>query len=112
MAQLSSAARTQVAIQARAVIEGRLKYRDFVDALPKGTDDDEIVAELIDLIEHEPKVGGFLGTSAKEHAKYMARVHEIIALLQKVQPVPFNHPIHTDACERGAVSRAQVIGAR
>jgi hypothetical protein len=23
-----------------------------------------------------------------------------------------NHPIHTDACERGAVSRAQVIGTR
>ena len=28
------------------------------------------------------------------------------------EPVPANHPIHTDACERGAVSRAQVIGAR
>ena len=23
-----------------------------------------------------------------------------------------NHPIHTDACERAAVSRAQVIGTR
>ena len=82
MAQLSPTVRAQVAAQAQAVIEGRLKYWDFVDGLPEGTDQDELVAELIDLIEHEPKVGGFLGMSAKEHAKYMVRVHEIIALLK------------------------------
>ena len=83
MAQLSSAERAQVAAQAQAVIEGRLKYWDLVNGLPVGADDDELISELIDLIEHEPKVGGILGASAKEHAKYMARVHEIIALIQK-----------------------------
>lgn len=82
MAQLSPTVRAQVAVQAQAVIDGRLKYWDFVDALPPETDQDELIAELIDLIEHEPKVGGFLGASGKEHAKYMARAHELIALLK------------------------------
>ncbi len=84
MAQLSPTVRAQVAAQAQAVVEGRLKYWAFVDSLPEGTNEDELVAELVDLIEHEPKVGGFLGMSAKDHAKYMVRVHEIIALLKAV----------------------------
>ena len=58
-----------MAAQAQAVIEGRLKYWDFVDGLPEGTHQDELVAELIDLVEHEPKVGGFLGMSAKRARK-------------------------------------------
>jgi len=82
MAQLSASVRSQIAAQAKDVIEGRLTYWNFIDGLPTEHDQDELIAELVDLIEHEPKVGGFLGVSAKEHANYMARVHEIIALLK------------------------------
>ena len=83
MAQLSATARAQIASQAQAVIDGSLRYWDFVGALPDGTDADELVAELIDLIENEPQVGGFLGVSEKQHAQYMVRVHEVIALLRE-----------------------------
>jgi hypothetical protein len=82
MAQLSASVRSQIASQAKDVIEGHLEYWDFINGLPPEHEQDELIAELVDLIEHEPKAGGFLGMSAKEHAKYMARVHEIIALLR------------------------------
>jgi hypothetical protein len=81
MAQLSASVRSQIASQAKDVVEGRLQYWDFVNGLPAEHDQDELIVELVDLIEHEPKVGGFLGTSAKEHAEYMARAHEIITQL-------------------------------
>lgn len=71
-----------MASQAKDVVEGRLAYWDFINALPSEHHLDELVAELVDLIGHEPKVGGFLGISAKEHARYMAKVHKIIALLK------------------------------
>jgi hypothetical protein len=36
---------------------------------------------LIDLIEHEPKRGGFLGVHAAEHDRYIARIREIVRAL-------------------------------
>jgi len=45
--------------------------------------DDDLVDELVDPIEHEPKVGGLFGTSVEKHERYMARVHEIILLLKE-----------------------------
>jgi hypothetical protein len=82
MAQLSAAVRSHIASQAEDVIEGRLGYWDFINGLPPEHVQDELIAELVDLIEHEPKAGGFLGMSVKEHAKYITRVHEIIALMR------------------------------
>ena len=53
-----------------------MSWTDFMLAAPEDTEDEE-VAELIDLIEHEPKRGGFLGASPEEHDRHMARIREL-----------------------------------
>ena len=83
MAQATPSVRAQVASLATDVIEGRLPFRNFVMGIPDDVED-ELIEELIDLLEHEPKAGGFLGMTAQEHKKYVARVHEIIGLLKGV----------------------------
>jgi hypothetical protein len=57
-------------------LAGRVSFADFMQAAPEDTEDEE-VAELIDLIEHEPKRGGFLGASPEEHDRHMARIGEL-----------------------------------
>lgn len=46
-----------------------------------GTDDED-VSEIVDLIEHEPKVGGLFGISPKEHDEYMQRILQLIHKLE------------------------------
>ena len=43
---------------------------------------DETIQELVDLIEHEPKVGGFLGANAIEWGQYQSTIAEVIAILE------------------------------
>jgi len=75
--------RARIALQAEEVIAGRLAFRDFLLNLPDDIEtEDQLVSELVDLLEHEPKVDGFLGVSAEEHQKYMSRAYELIALLK------------------------------
>ena len=61
---------------AEEYLAGRVSFADFMHAAPEDPEDEE-VAELIDLIEHEPKRGGFLGVSAGEHDRHMARIREL-----------------------------------
>ena len=61
---------------AEQYLAGRLSFDDFMLAAPEDPEDEE-VAELIDLIEHEPKRGGFLGASPEDHDRHMARVREL-----------------------------------
>jgi hypothetical protein len=61
---------------AELYLAGRLSFQEFMHAAPEDTEDED-VAELIDLIEHEPKRGGFLGASPQEHARHMARIREL-----------------------------------
>jgi hypothetical protein len=61
---------------AERYLAGQLSFADFMDAAPEGFEDEE-VAELVDLIEHEPKRGGFLGVSLDEHDRHMARIREL-----------------------------------
>jgi hypothetical protein len=44
---------------AELYLAGRMSYADFMKAA-KDDNDDELVAELVDLIEHEPQRGGVL----------------------------------------------------
>jgi len=44
--------------------------------------EDPVIAELVDLIEHEPKRGGFLGVSESEWAEYRSSIERAI---QKVE---------------------------
>jgi hypothetical protein len=61
---------------AELYLAGRISFADFIQAAPEDPEDGE-VAELIDLIEHEPKRGGFLGASPEEHDRHMVRIREL-----------------------------------
>ena len=43
---------------------------------------DERIQELVDLIEHEPKVGNFFGANAVEWSHYQSALVEVIVLLE------------------------------
>ena len=45
--------------------------------------DDELIDELVDLIEHEPKRGGFMGVTEKEWYEYQQSIQDAIAVLEK-----------------------------
>ncbi len=75
--------RTHIASQAEEVIAGRVKFEDFVMSIPKDIKNrDELIGQLIDLLEHEPKSGGFLGVSVEDHQKYMRKVQDLIHVLK------------------------------
>jgi hypothetical protein len=75
--------RTHIASQAEEVIAGRVKFGDFVMSIPKDlANQDELIGQLIDLLEHEPKIGGFLGVSVEDHQKYMRNVQDLIHVLK------------------------------
>ena len=53
-----------------------MSFADFMRTAPEDPEDED-VAELIDLIEHEPKRGGFLGASPEERDGHMERIREL-----------------------------------
>ncbi len=53
-----------------------------MDEIPE-MDEDELIDELVDLIEHEPKAGGLFGVTKKEHEKYMEQISTIIEKLNE-----------------------------
>jgi hypothetical protein len=75
--------RTHIASQAEEVIAGRVKVEDFVMSIPEDlANQDELIGQLIDFLEHEPKIGGFLGVSVEDHQKYMRNVQDLIQVLK------------------------------
>ena len=74
--------RPAVADLARRYRAGELAYEQFLRLLPRGADrqDDEI-AELLDLIVHEPRHGGQCGASDEESGRIAGRMDELIAKL-------------------------------
>jgi hypothetical protein len=75
--------RASIARQAEEVIAGRPTFEDFVLSLPKDIENqDDLIGQLVDLLEHEPKVGGFLGISVDDHQKYMGKMQELIRVLK------------------------------
>jgi hypothetical protein len=68
--------RTNVGRLAELYLAGQVSFQEFMQAAPEEPDDEDI-AELIDLIVHEPKRGGFLGASRQEHDRHMARIREL-----------------------------------
>lgn len=75
--------RNQVAELANNLYSGAISYKQFVDSIPDEAWDDEETAELIDMITHEPKVGGFLGVSKAEGEKNRNQILALIAKLQR-----------------------------
>ena len=73
--------RLRAAAAARALIAGRIEWDDFAAEFGDGADPK--VAELVDLIEHEPEVGGFGGVSRLQYRAYRATVERLIAELER-----------------------------
>lgn len=69
---------------AQLYLAGRMSFEDFMQRAPRDIQDDE-VDELIDLIVHEPKRGGFFGASPEEHDRHMARIRELAGSISRRQ---------------------------
>jgi hypothetical protein len=82
MAQISDSRHARIAEDAAAVIDRKINFLDWVRTLSEEELDDELIAELVDILAHEPKVGGLLGVSRETHAQHMADAHSIIAILR------------------------------
>lgn len=72
--------RARAAAAARALAEGRIAFEEFEREF--GEVDDPRIAELVELIEREPEVGGFFGVSRPVYRAYRARVERLIAALE------------------------------
>ena len=81
MGQQDSEIRKKVASLARSLYAGKITFMEFIRQAPD-TEDGE-VAELVDLIEHEPKKGGFLGVDAKTHEDYRKAIFALIDKLEQ-----------------------------
>ena len=80
MGNLDPAVRRRVAALAADFYDGHLSYEAFLAALPPvDTDADDAVAELLDLIEHEPARSPVFGLAPREHAVYVADIRRRIA---------------------------------
>ena len=73
--------RLRAAAMARTYDGSRTAWQRFMDEF--GECDDPGIAELVDLIEHEPQRGGFLGVSESEWAAYRASVGRAIQNLER-----------------------------
>lgn len=72
--------RRRAADAARAYQEKKLSWEQFMEEF--GAIEDALIGEFVDLIEHEPKRGGFMGASEKAWGEYQAEVAVIIAKLE------------------------------
>jgi len=73
--------RREIAHWVQQYLSGALSYGRLCELMPGDTDDED-VAELLYLIEHEPKQGGFMGAGPEEYARHMGRVRELVRLLE------------------------------
>lgn len=59
----------------------KISWEQFMDEF--GDADDEAVADLVDLIEHEPKRGGLPGVSEQEWKQYQSQLRQALEALSK-----------------------------
>jgi hypothetical protein len=74
--------RQKIATLARGFYLGEVTFEEFMGSVPE-MENDELIDELVDLVEHEPKKGGLFGASKKEHSEYIQRVFAIIEKLEQ-----------------------------
>ncbi len=72
--------RREVASAARGYLEHRITWQEFMDQMSE-FEGDELIDELVDLIEHEPKKGGFMGINERDWQEYQGNIRHIIGLL-------------------------------
>jgi hypothetical protein len=73
--------RIRAAAAARALIAGWIEWDDFIADF--GDVSDPKVAELVDLIEYEPELGGFWGVTRLQYLSYRATLDRLIAELER-----------------------------
>jgi len=73
--------RLRAAEMAREYRAGRVSWVAFMDAFAESSD--ELVADLVDLIEHEPRRGGLLGISDGRWAEHESAVQAAIDALER-----------------------------
>jgi hypothetical protein len=74
------ALRREAAAAGRAVMANTLSYDEFMQRFADY--DDELISDLVDLIEHEPKRGGFLGVAEKHWSQYQSQIASALAALE------------------------------
>jgi hypothetical protein len=74
--------RLRIAKAARELYAGQITFDQLLELAPE-QDKDELIDELVDLIEHEPQRGGFLGVKEKEHDAYIKQIFEVIERLER-----------------------------
>lgn len=79
MAQAPQTVRAQVAALASAELEERLDWGDFLQSLPEGIGEDEVIHELIGALQSAPPPEL---VSTETYESYKARVRELIAQLE------------------------------
>lgn len=81
---MSEELRKTVARLALELQAGRMDFRSFLSALPREVEStaDSQVAELLDLLEHQPAAGRLSGLSKRRMAEYQGRVSALIDSLQ------------------------------
>jgi DNA-binding ferritin-like protein (Dps family) len=79
MEETLKALRLEVATKAKEYKTGKLAWRDFMQGFGRSTGvEDSLIEELVDMIEHEPKRGGFMGVNEKEWKQYEDRINVLI----------------------------------
>ncbi|MBC5773156.1 hypothetical protein H8S95_03700 [Pontibacter sp. KCTC 32443] len=66
---------------AREFIAGKIDFKQLNDNFPDDTDDKDI-NELFDLIEHQPKLGGFFGVSQETYDQYNQSIDRVLERLE------------------------------
>jgi hypothetical protein len=74
--------RRQIASRlAQEIMAKMISYEQFVELYPTDTGDDEIDS-LFDLIEHQPKLGGYLGVRQNTYDDYNSDIFRLIRKLE------------------------------
>lgn len=73
--------RLKAATAGRKYLTEELSWHAFIDEFSES--DDELIENLVGLIEHEPKRGGFMGVNESKWLEYRNEVTNAIAVLER-----------------------------
>ena len=79
--------RSEIGHWVEQYLSGGVSFERLFELIPEASDDEE-VAELLDLIVHEPKCGGFLGARPDEYARHMERIRDLTRRISGMSPDP------------------------
>jgi hypothetical protein len=78
--------RRQLAEKTRQYQSGNLSWQELIDLLESAYEentDDEYIFKLYNLIEHQPKRGGFLGVNEVDWQNYQSAIENILNRFEK-----------------------------